>query len=127
MRSIVLLFPIALMACATSGSSGALLVDAISQGQPLAAANCVVANNNATWNVIVPATINIGSVAGDLRVVCSKPGYRTSEVLYAPYKTVNSSLGVGVGGGNVGIGLNIPVGLSTGNYPSRITVDMNPQ
>jgi hypothetical protein len=66
---------------------------------------------------------------GNLRVSCNKPGYRSSDVIYQASGA--SSFGVGLGGGSgnvgVGLGLNIPLRLRTGNYPSRITVEMNPK
>jgi hypothetical protein len=38
-------------------------------------------------------------------------------------------VGVGGGGGNVGVGvgLSFPIRFGGGTYPSRVTVDMNPQ
>jgi hypothetical protein len=134
MRYLILLLPVVLVACATPGSgSGTVLVETGSNGQPLEGAGCLVSTNAGSWNVTTPATIPVGSASGDLRVVCNKDGYRTSEVIYRPSSPTNSNVGIGIGGGGgghvgvgVGLGLGIPIALGGGYYPSRITVDMNP-
>jgi hypothetical protein len=132
MRHLILLLPIALAACATTGSSGGnITIDTATKGQSLPGANCMVNTNGGSWNVTTPATLNIGSANGDLRVVCNKDGYRTSEVVYRPSGPYGSSVGLGVGGGGgnvgVGLGLSVPVTLGGRGYPARVTVDMNPQ
>lgn len=135
MRYLILLLPVVLVACATPGSgSGMVLVETGSNGQPLEGASCLVSTNAGSWNVTTPATIPVGSASGDLRVVCNKDGYRTSEVIYRPSSPTNSNVGIGIGGGGgghvgvgVGLGLGIPIALGGGYYPSRIIVDMNPQ
>jgi hypothetical protein len=94
----------------------------------------VVSTNSGNWNVITPAAVNVGGINGDLRVVCNKEGYRTSEMVYkpsGPYAPYGSSVGVGIGGGSGhvggGVGLSVPIGMGGGRgYPSRVTVDMNP-
>lgn len=131
MRYLILLVPFALAACATTGAgSGMVAIDTASNGQALSGASCSVSTAAGSWNVITPATAPIGSPSGDLRVICNRSGYRTSEVVYRPSSPVNSNIGIGVGtGGRVGVGLGfgIPIGFGRGGYPSRITVDMNPQ
>jgi carbohydrate-selective porin OprB len=132
MRYLILLLPVVLVACATPGTgSGMVLVETGSNGQALEGANCLVSTNAGNWNVTTPVTVPVGSASGDLRVTCNKGGYRTSEVIYRPSSPTNSNVGIGIGGGGghvgVGLGLGIPITLGSGYYPSRITVDMNPQ
>jgi hypothetical protein len=133
MRHLILLLPIALAACASTGSggSGGITIDTAAGGQNLPGANCMVSTNAGSWNVVTPATVSVGSPSGDLRVVCNKTGYRTSEVVYKPSNPLGSSVGLGAGGGGgnvgVGVGLSFPIRLGGGSYPSRVTVDMNPQ
>lgn len=133
MRHLILLLPVALAACATTGSSdGSITIETTSRGQAVPGAHCVVSTSAGNWNVTTPATVAVGSGSGDLRVVCDKAGYRTSEMLFKGAQSLSgSSVGLGVGGGSgnvgVGVGLNFPIGASRGAYPSRVIVDMNPQ
>lgn len=132
MRHLILLLPLALAACATTGSNGgAITIETATRGQSLPGANCVVSNNAGNWNLLTPAKIAVGSANGDLHVVCDKNGYRTSEMIFRPAGPFGSSLGLGAGGGGghvgVGVGLSVPITLGGGGYPSRIVVDMNPQ
>lgn len=132
MRHLILLLPIALAACASTGSRGtAIAVDAASRGQALPGASCVVQTGAGSWNVTTPATVDVGAPSGELRVVCNKAGYRTSETVYRPSSPLGSSVGLGAGGGGgnlgVGVGLSFPISLGGGRYPSTVTVEMNPQ
>jgi len=133
MRHLILLLPLAIAACATTGSSsGVIAIETASRGQPLNGAHCVVSTGAGNWNVTTPASVNIGNASGgDLRVVCNKDGYRTSEMIFRPSSSYGSSIGLGVGGGSgnvgVGVGLNFPISLGGGTYPSRVIVDLNPQ
>jgi hypothetical protein len=132
MRHLILLLPMAIAACATTGSSGGVItIETASQGQTLAGANCTVSTNAGNWNVVTPASVTVGNANGDLRVVCNKDGFRTSEMLFRPSSPFGSSVGLGVGGGGghvgVGVGLSFPISLGGGTYPSRVTVDLNPQ
>jgi hypothetical protein len=136
MRRLILLLPIVLAACATTGSNGGIVaIDTAAGGQPLAGATCTVSTYGNTWNITTPASIAVGSPNGDLRVVCNKPGYRTSEVVYRPGGDSygGSSVGIGAGGGSghvgLGVGMSMPIGGFGGRsgYPTRVTVDMNPQ
>lgn len=132
MRYSILLLPLALAACATTGSNGGVVaISTVTKGQDLPGAQCHVSTAAGNWDVITPGSVQIGGAAGDLRVVCNKPGYRTSEVVYKPSSGYGSSLGIGAGGGGgnvgVGVGLSIPVRMGSGGYPADITVTMNPQ
>jgi hypothetical protein len=119
-------------ACASvAPDDGMLAVDTASGGQLMPGANCTVSTGSGSWNVTTPASIMVGSASGDLRVLCNKSGYRTSEVLYRPSSASNSNIGVGIGGGGrhvgAGLGFGFPISFGGGRYPSRITVDMTPQ
>ena len=135
MRHPVLLLTIALAACATTGSNGLLTIETAARGQPLADANCIASTNGGSWNLMTPATVQIGGVNGDLHVLCNKDGYRASEMIFRPSPppgSYGSSVGVGAAGGSghsgVGVGLNFPIWLGGGSsYPSRIIIEMNPQ
>lgn len=134
MRYSILILSLALAACATTGSgSGVIMLETTSKGQPLTGANCVIHTGAGNWTVATPGTVVVGSPSGDLHVVCDKPGYRTSELIYKPSSGgyPGSSLGIGVGGGGghvgMGVGLSFPIMLGGGAYPARITVEMNPQ
>jgi hypothetical protein len=100
-------------------------------GQPLAGANCSVTTNAGRWTVVTPGKVQIGAPNGDLRVLCSRAGYRSSELVFRPSSSTNSSIGIGLGGGGgrlgVGVGLGFPIQLGGGNYPSSVNVDMTPQ
>lgn len=132
MRHLILLLPLTMAACATTGSSGGVIaIETATRGQAVGGANCVISTASGNWNVITPASVNVGAANGDLRILCNKDGYRTSEAVFRPSSPYGSSMGVGVGGGSgnvgVGVGLNFPVMLGGGSYPSRVTVDLNPQ
>ncbi len=134
MRYLPLVFSLMLAACASSGpTSKGIAIDTTSNQQVIHGANCVVSNNNGAWNVVTPATIDVGGANGDLRVVCNKNGYRTSEFVFRPTSSSygsGSSLGIGVGGGGrrVGgsVGFSLPIGgMGGGSYPSHVTVEMS--
>jgi hypothetical protein len=132
MRYPILFLSIALAACATTGpGSDTIAVDTYSHGQPLPGASCTVSTASGSWKVVTPATVQIGSPNGDLHVVCNKDGFRTSELLFKPSSTSGSSLGLGVGGGGghvgVGLGMSMPIMMGSGNYPPRVSVELNPQ
>jgi hypothetical protein len=132
MRHLFLFLPVVLAACATTGPGGGMIsVETASAGQPVAGANCTMSTNSGSWTFNTPVNVNVGRVNGDLRVVCNKAGYRTSEAIFRPSGPVGSSVGLGVGGGGgnvgMGVGLSVPVLLGGGGYPSRVTVDLNPQ
>jgi hypothetical protein len=131
MRYSVVLSVVLLTACASGGlADGSIVVETASRGQPLPGANCAVSTGAGNWNIVTPATFIVGDARGDLRVVCNKSGYRTSEVLYRPLGPSNSSIGIGIGGGtgNVGVGLGFgfPISFGGARYPSQVTVEMNP-
>ena len=130
---------LAVGACATPPVSNDLGIETASAGQYLAGANCTVQTIEGSFNVVTPATVPVRNTPGDLRVVCNRQGYRTSEVIYrglgyGGYSAYGGGpsvgLGLGGGGGNVGFGLGLgfPIGGVAGNSaPSRIVVEMTPR
>ena len=129
---------LALGACVTPPVSNDLAIETASIGQFLPGANCTVQTVEGSFTVVTPATVPVRDTPGDLRVVCDRQGYRTSEVLYrglgyggyGGYGGSSVGIGLGGGGGNVGfgLGLGIPIGGGANNSaPSRIVVEMTPQ
>jgi hypothetical protein len=133
MRYWVFAVPLMLGACAaTAPGDNGIAIETTSNQQVISGASCLVSNNNGAWTVVTPATVDTGGVNGDLRVLCNKNGYRTSEFVFRPMQTAGSSVGIGLGGGGsragVGFGLNVPIGgMRGGTYPPRIAVEMTPQ
>ncbi len=130
--------PVLLGACATSPPrpEGQVEVLTTAKGAPLAGADCTVETGGGSWKLTTPATVNVGEPRGDLRVVCNRSGYRTSEVqIRVPasgYVPGSTRVGVGVGSGwgvHSGVGLSLGFGfpLSGGRarYPAQVVVEMN--
>lgn len=117
--------------CATTDSSDGLVsISTASGGQTMEGAQCAVNTQRGAWTIVTPATIDIGPGDGNLRIICTKPGYRTSELILPPYaQATGSSFGFGMGGssGNVGMGMGLNFPLDTnGWYPSSVVVNLNP-
>jgi len=136
MRALLIpLLTLALVGCATTGAGDdGIAIDTASRGQPMPGANCVVQTGAGSWNVVTPAVVKVGDATGNLRIVCDRPGYRTSEFVYAPTARYSSGSSVGIGLGGIGrhvglgVGVNVPLGGgSRGAYPPKVTIDMNPQ
>jgi len=135
MKYAALLLPVILTACATSGNGdGRVSVATAFNGQEFGGANCTVMTNSGSWNVLTPATVQVGAANGELRVVCNKYGYRTTELRLPPYapNSSGSRVGVGLGGGSgavgLGLGLSLPISSgSGGSYPPRVVINMAPQ
>lgn len=131
---------VAVGACVTPTVSNDLSIETASAGRFLPGVNCTVHTVEGSFNVVTPATLPVRNTSGDLRVICDRPGYRTSEVQYrglghggyngyGAYGGPSVGLGLGGGGGNVGFGLGFgfPIGGGAGNSgPSRIVVEMTP-
>jgi hypothetical protein len=134
----MLTMTLAVGACATPPVSNDLGIETASAGQFLPGANCTVQTVEGSFTVVTPATVPIRNTPGDLRVVCERQGYRTSEVVYRGmgYGGYNGygggpsvGLGLGGGGGSVGFGLGLgfPIGgVANNGAPSRIVVEMTP-
>jgi hypothetical protein len=132
MRYLILLLPMALAACATTGSSnGMVAVETVAQGQALPGAQCTVSTATSSWNITTPTSVAVGSTSGDLRVVCNKEGYRTSELLFRPSSPFGSFVDLGVASSGsssaAGVGLSFPISFGGGSYPAHVTVNLNPQ
>jgi hypothetical protein len=128
---------LALAGCAAPPVSNEIGIETASAGQFLPGANCTVQTAAGSYSVVTPASVPVRNASGDLRVVCDRPGYRTSEVLYrglghggySAYGGPSIGLGIGGGSGNVGyaLGFGFPVGGVSGNsLPPRIVVEMTP-
>jgi hypothetical protein len=124
-----ILLPLLLTACASGFGDEQVTIATAANGQEFSGANCTVQTNSRAWNVTSPVTMAIPT-NGDLRIVCSKPGYRTAELRMPPIGQSGSNVGVGMGGGSggvgVGLGFSLPVSSGGGNYPPRILVNMSP-
>ena len=123
MRYTALLLPLLLTACATSGNGdGRLSVATASNGQEFAGANCSVTTNSGSWSVLTPATVQLGRANGELRIICNKAGYRTTELRLPPYAPTSSGsrVGLGLGGGSgavgMGLGFSVPISSGGGGY-----------
>lgn len=120
-------------ACATGGQGdGRVSITTASNGQEFGGANCVVTTAAGSWNIVTPATLQLGSANGELRIVCNRVGYRTSELRLPPYgQASGSSMGVGLGGGSggvgMGLGFSLPIMTGSGSYPPRVVVNMYQQ
>lgn len=140
MRRISLLVPVLLFAgCASQPERlpGQVEILSSSRGQALSGALCTVSTAAGQWTVETPASLNVGEPRGDLRVVCQREGYRTSEVLIrggsGAYGPGSSRVGIGMAGGSgyrSGVGLSLgfgfPIGTSRPRYPAQVVVDMAP-
>ena len=132
---------LAVGACATPPVNNELGIESASGGQFLPGASCTVQTAEGGFTVVTPAIVPMRNTVGDLRVICNRAGYRTSEVVYrglgynggyggyGGYGGPSVGLGLGGGGGNVGFGLGLgfPIGgVANNNAPSRIVVEMTP-
>ncbi|MBC7499501.1 MAG: hypothetical protein H7315_03240 [Herminiimonas sp.] len=113
MRRLCLSSTCALAACASTVSDdGALLFQAQAHGEPLIGANCIVSILVGSRPLVTPAAVSTSAQGGDLRVICNKPGFRTSEYWFRAnaMRGTGSSFGVGTGlgsGGGFGVGLGV--------------------
>lgn len=115
-------------ACAVPPAGNDLGIETVSAGQPLAGANCTVHTVEGSFNIVTPATVPARNTRGDLRVVCDKQGYRSSEVIYRGLGYGGAaSFGAAGGSGNFGFGLGLGFPLGGGiNAPARVLVEMTP-
>ena len=137
-RTLVLPALLSLSACVTTPPfDGRVEILSTVRDQPLEGANCVVTTDAGSWTVQTPGYAAVGVMNGDLRVVCNKSGYRTSEVIHrhsgAGRRPSATRVGVGIGGGSggysgvgVSLGFGFPLAGVRSDYPSRVIVDMTP-
>lgn len=128
-------------ASAPQRPEGQIEILTTAQGTPLSGAECTVETASGSWKVVTPATANVGEPRGDLRVICNRAGYRSSEVQVrvpgSGYVPGSTRVGVGIGGGTWGshsglgisLGFGFPLGgnSSRARYPAQVLVDMTPQ
>jgi hypothetical protein len=134
LRVSIILTTLLLTACAGMPPySGKVTILSTTKSQPLDGATCVVETGAGRWTVQTPGTVTVGQPAGDLRVVCEKAGYRTSEVIHRAQGSSGSAtrLGVGIAGGSGGgmgisLGMGFPVSGWRHDYPEQVVVDMTP-
>lgn len=136
MRSLIL-FAVMLMSGCATGPGGGMQIDTVSQGQALPGATCVVSTGGESFSVVTPATVTLPPRSGDLRIVCDKAGFRSSELLLQDLAGSvtgwpGSNVGIGIAGGSggrvgMGVGLSFPFGVGPGGNPRRVTIEMNPQ
>jgi hypothetical protein len=135
------LLALALAACAPlAPRSNRIAIETASGGAAVTDAECVVGNGSVGMTVKSPAVVEIARGNGDLHIVCNKPGYRRSEVLFqsgaAGFSGSSVSFGIGAssGGWNRG-GVDLGLGMTqvlpgkdgaVGEYPARIVVEMTP-
>ncbi len=141
MRAPSLLFTTLLLAACASQPQrppGQIEILSSAGGQPLAGAECSVETGAGRWTVQTPAVVDVGEPRGDLRVVCRREGYRSSEVLVRSgpggYGPGASRVGIGVGSGvgyRSGVGLSLgfgfPVAGDRARYTARVVVEMSRQ
>jgi len=138
-NSVMIAVVLSLSGCATTPPfDGRVEILTTSREKPLTGADCAVTTNSGSWNVQTPGFASVGDPNGDLRIVCNKAGYRTSEVIHRSHAgrgpgSDGTRVGVGVGGGlggysgvGVSLGIGLPLGGARDDYPSQVIVDMTP-
>lgn len=138
-RSFIPVAFVLLTGCAsTPPRDGRVEILTTTKSQALQGAECLVETGAGKWNVTTPASVQTGKAQGDLRVVCNKEGYRTSEVVFRSGSRAAgvpgaTRVGVGVGGGfggysgvGVSLGFGFPLSGSGSDYPAQVVVDMTP-
>ena len=119
-----------LTACAgVSTGEPVILIETAARGQPVAGAACVATVGPVCWDVKTPAVLAVGGARGELHVICEKPGFRPSELIFrAAAGGYGTGVSAGFGGGIHGssIGMGIPLGGISAPYPRRLVIDLNP-
>ena len=131
LRSLMPLLGLLLTACAiTPPGEPGIALETAARGQPLAGATCVATIGPMRWDVTTPAVLAIGDARGALHIVCDKPGFRSSELIFRPESGVSSGVSAGFGSGGygsgIGLGLSFPLGGASARYPKRLVIDLNP-
>jgi hypothetical protein len=127
LRLVVLaaLSPLAFTGCATVTGGGAqdLTVETRdAKGQPVAKANCTLANDKGTWKVESPGTIKVRKSAKDLMVECQKDGLENGSVK-AISRVRPAMFGNALIGGGIGAILDHRKGTAY-DYPTSLSVTM---
>lgn len=129
MRYWILLLSVLLAGCVNtetlSSGKGYVLIETVSDHQPLSGVHCIAKTDSSNWNLVTPHEVLIIGADGDLRVTCNKSGYYTSEVIHQAPPGLLRTPGTSNG---LGIGLNLNLPLSVDNnvtiYPSHVQVEM---
>jgi len=127
----VIVLPLLLAACATRiPDQGEVSITTAANGRQFDGARCIVATESGSWQVVTPAKLTLQYGQGDLRVACSKQGYRASELILPPYAPLPGAGPVAAAdgdGGNIGLGAsyNFPQMGSDNYYPTRVVVSMH--
>ena len=125
------LLALMLGACAaTAPADPAIMLETAVRGQPVAGATCAASIGPVRWDVTTPVVLAIGDARGELHIVCDKPGFRSSELIFRPEAGISSGVSAGFGsggyGGGIGLGLGFPLGGASARYPKRLVIDLNP-
>lgn len=125
------LLPVLLTACAAApAAEPGVVLETAARGQPVAGAVCMATIGSTRWDVTTPAVLATAGARGELHIVCNKPGFRTSELIFRPEGGVSSGVSAGFGSGGygsgVGLGLSFPLGGASAPYPKRLVIDLNP-
>jgi hypothetical protein len=127
LRLVVLavLSPLAFAGCATvtGGETQNLTVETRNaQGQPVAKANCTLANDKGTWKVESPGTVQVRKSAKDLMVECQKDGLQNGSVK-AISRVRPAMFGNALIGGGIGAIVDHRKGTAY-DYPTPLSVTM---
>jgi hypothetical protein len=112
---------LALSGCATmvTGSSEDIAV----LTPPVSGATCVLSNAAGSWTVVTPTVAHVQRSKTDMRITCTKPGYRDADAALPSHLE-------GLTIGNVAtLGLGVGVDAYTGainQYPHSIQIPMQP-
>ncbi len=91
---------------------------------PVTNAHCMLANSRGKWYIPhTPGSVKVHRDKSDLRIVCQKPGRRTSK------KSVNSKTSLAtagnvLAGGIIGMGIDAASGADF-YYPKQVSVPMS--
>lgn len=130
-RAGALLLPSLLTACAAiQPGEPDMLLETAARGQSIAGATCAATIGLVRWEVSTPAVLAIGDARGELHIVCDKPGFRRSELIFRPESGATSGVNAGFGSGGygsgIGLGLRFPLGGAPAYFPKRMVIDLNP-
>jgi hypothetical protein len=122
---LAVLFPLVFTGCATvtGGETQNLTVETRNEkGQPVAKANCTLANDKGTWKVESPGTVQVRKSAKDLMVECQKDGLQNGSVK-AISRVRPAMFGNALIGGGIGAIVDHRKGTAY-DYPTPLSVTM---
>lgn len=111
----------ALAGCATmvSGSS-----EDIAVLTPPVSATCVLSNPQGSWTVVTPTVAHVARSMDDMRIRCSKTGYREATATI-PAGIAGWTMGDVIAGGPIGAAVDASTG-AINQYPHSFEVPMQP-